>query len=294
MINKATATAFYSIGINSALTAAKFVVGVFANSKALISDGVDSCSDILSNVIVLLGVHFGKKASDDDHRYGHERIESVASIILATILVITSLGIGLNGIMQIITGAYLTSPAPGFAAIIVAGVSVIIKEISFFIVARSAKKEKSDALMADAWHHRSDALSSLGCLVGIVFSILGFKIADSIASLFICLLILKAAWGIFKEAYTKLTDKSCSEQMLEQIRSTTLECDGVLGVDDLRTRLFGSQMYVDIEICLDGKMTLFRAHEIAENVHDKLEENYPDIKHCMVHVNPQAAQRHYE
>ena len=140
--------------------------------------------------------------------------------------------------------------------------------------------------MADAWHHRSDALSSVGALIGIGGAQLGFPVMDSIASLVICIFILKAAYDIFKDAIDKMVDKACDEETEEELKNCALAQDGVLGIDLLHTRTFGNKIYVDIEISADGNMSLFEAHNIAEQVHDSIEQSFPKVKHIMVHVNP--------
>ena len=140
--------------------------------------------------------------------------------------------------------------------------------------------------MADAWHHRSDAMSSVGAFIGILGARLGFPILDPIASVAICVLIVKASVDIFRDAIDKMVDHSCDEATEESMREVILGVKGVKGIDLLQTRLFGSKMYVDIEISADGEIPLDEAHDIAENVHHSIEKNFKDVKHCMVHVNP--------
>ena len=178
------------------------------------------------------------------------------------------------------------TPVPGMIALVAAIVSILVKEAMFHYTKAGAKKIKSDALMADAWHHRSDSLSSFGSLIGIGGAMLGYKILDPIASLVICLFILKAAYEILISAVHKMVYKAVDEETMEQIRSIILEEPGVLAIDDIKTRKFGSGFYVDIEIAADGSQTLTEAHDIAEAVHDRLEEEMSDIMHVMVHVNP--------
>ena len=141
-------------------------------------------------------------------------------------------------------------------------------------------------MLADAWHHRSDALSSVGALMGVGGAMLGFPILEPIATLLISVMIGKAAFDIFMDAVNSLVDHSCSEEELEQLRSTIMEVPGVKGIDELRTRRFGAKTYVDVEISENGDMSLYDAHLIAEEVHRKVEQHFPDVKHCMVHVNP--------
>ena len=274
-----------SIVINVVLSALKVIAGVFAHSSAMISDAVHSLSDVFSTFVVMIGIHISSKDSDKDHQYGHERYESVASIILATMLGLTGAGIGYAGIKAILYGADELK-APGMLALLAAVISIIVKELMFWYTKAGAEKISSGALMADAWHHRSDALSSVGSLIGIGAARLGYPIFDPIASIVICLFIFKAAFDIYKDAVNKMVDASVDEETLEQIREVIAKQEGVLGIDEIRTRLFGSRYYVDVEISADGNQTLWQAHAIAEKVHDIIEEQFRDAKHVMVHVNP--------
>jgi cation diffusion facilitator family transporter len=274
-----------SIIANVVLAAFKLVAGVFAHSGAMISDAIHSASDVFSTFVVMIGIKIASKEPDEEHPYGHERMECVAAIILATILCITGLGIGKNA-LEFITGNSSEVSVPGMLALIAASVSIIVKEAMFWYTRHYAKKIDSGALMADAWHHRSDALSSIGAFIGIIFARMGYVMMDSIACLVICVFIVKAAYDIFKDAIDKMVDKSCSSEVEAEIRTIVMSVDGVKGIDSLSTRLFGNKMYVDIEIRADGEKTLNETHEIAEAVHDSIEAQFEKVKHIMVHVNP--------
>ena len=274
-----------SIIANVVLAAFKLVAGVFAHSGAMISDAIHSASDVFSTFVVMIGIKIASKEPDEEHPYGHERMECVAAIILATILCITGLGIGKNA-LKFITGNSSEVSVPGMLALVAAIVSIIVKEAMFWYTRHYAKKIDSGALMADAWHHRSDALSSIGAFIGIIFARMGYVMMDSIACLVICVFIVKAAYDIFKDAIDKMVDKSCSLEVEAQIRTIVMSVDGVKGIDSLSTRLFGNKMYVDIEIRADGEKTLNETHEIAEAVHDSIEAQFEKVKHIMVHVNP--------
>ena len=271
---------------NVILSIFKLIAGIVGHSGAMISDAVHSASDVFSTIIVILGINIASRQSDDDHQYGHDRLECVAAILLAVVLFATGIGIGIGGINKIITGTTGKDEIPGMIALLAAVASILVKESMFWYTRSAAKKINSGALMADAWHHRSDALSSIGALIGIGGARLGFPVLDPIASVIICVFIVKAAYDIFKDAVDKMVDKSCDEETEEKMRRLIEEQQGVLKVDVLRTRLFGAKMYVDIEIAADGDITLREGHEIAQVVHDKVEEEFPLVKHCMVHVNP--------
>ena len=165
-------------------------------------------------------------------------------------------------------------------------VSIAVKESLFWYTRGYAKKYRSTALHAEAWHQRSDALSSIGALIGIAGARMGVPVMEPIASLIIALFILRVAIRIFKEAIDQMVDHSCNEEAEEAFRTTALEQPGVMGVELLRTRMFGNRVYVDLEIAADPNLTLAAAHEIAEDVHDAIEKTFPEVKHIMVHVNP--------
>ena len=275
-----------SVVVNLLLSAGKLLAGIVAPSGAMLSDAVHSASDVFSTIIVMVGVQLSSRQADDDHRYGHERFESVASVALALILLETGLLIGWKGLKTIFSGSYADLTAPGALALAAAVVSILVKEWMYWYTRSAAKKIGSDALMADAWHHRSDSLSSVGALVGIAFAMAGYPILDSVASVVICLFIVKAAVDIFRDAVDKMVDRSCDRQTLEAMTGLILAQPGVVRLDLLQTRLFGARIYVDAEIAVDGGLSLCQAHAIAEQVHEAMEAGFPMVKHCMVHVNP--------
>lgn len=277
---------FVSIIVNVVLSVFKFIAGVIAHSSAMVSDAVHSASDVFSTFVVIIGVKISSKEADENHQYGHERLESVASIILAMVLCATGLGIGGSGIRNITTGQYKQSVIPGILALVAAVVSIAVKEAMYWYTRMYAKKIDSTALMADAWHHRSDALSSIGSLIGIAGSIMGYRMCDSVASIVICVFIVKAAVDIFKDAISRMTDESCSKEVENRMADVILGREGVKRIDSLKTRKFGAKIYIDVEISVDGELKLIEAHAIAENVHDEIEKEFPGVKHCMVHVNP--------
>ncbi|MDO5541229.1 MAG: cation diffusion facilitator family transporter [Eubacteriales bacterium] len=275
-----------SIFVNLTLSVFKLLAGLLAASGAMISDAVHSASDVFSTFVVIIGVKISNKKSDEDHEYGHERLECIAAIILSIILLLTGIGIGISGLEKILAGNYEELQIPGILALVAAILSIVIKEWMFWYTKAAAEKINSGALLADAWHHRSDSLSSIGAFVGILGARLGFPILDPIASVVICLFIGKAAYDIFKDAVDKLVDKSCDEETEKAMEKCVMSQEGVARLDSLQTRLFGAKIYVDIEIAADGNKTLYETHTIAEQVHDSIEKEFPMVKHCMVHVNP--------
>ena len=273
-----------SIVFNIALTAFKLIAGIVASSAALVADAVHSASDVLGSLIVMVGAVFSHKAADEGHPYGHEKLECIASILLGNILIVVGALIGYSGIMKIISGTAIA--VPGRLALVAAGVSIVVKEALYWYTIIGARKINSVSLKAEAWHHRSDALSSIGSLAGVLGARLGVPILDPIAAIIICLFIFKVAIDIFKDSINRLVDRSCGEVETEEMVDTIKTVPGVMGVDDIKTRLFGSRTYVDIEISADGEQKLRDAHAIAETVHHTMENEFPDVKHCTVHVNP--------
>ncbi len=273
-----------SIIINAALAALKLCAGIFARSAAMVSDAAHSLSDIVSAVVVMIGVKMSAKRADKEHPYGHERMECVAAVLLAALIAVTGAMIGYDGIQKALLGEALETP--GRLALIAALVSIGVKEWMFRYMRKTARLIESGAVLADAWHQRSDALSSVGSFIGILGARLGLPILDPLACAVIAAFILKAAYDIFMDAIRKLTDRACDDAVIEEIRALVLAQSGVMGIDRLRTRLFGERIYVDVEILYSGKATLDEAHDAAQRVHDAIEEGFPKVKHCMVHVNP--------
>ena len=277
---------FYSITANIFLSIFKLLAGIIGKSGAMLSDAVHSMSDVFSTIIVIIGVKLANKKEDKDHQYGHERLECVAAIILAMSLILVGFGIGISGIKNIVSGNYESLAIPGILALVAAIVSIITKEAMFWYTKIAAQKTKSSALMADAWHHRSDSLSSIGSLIGIWGARSGFPVSDSIASVVICIFILKAGYDVFKDAVKQIVDEACDDETVAKIYDIASLQDGVVKIDMIKTRLFASKAYVDIEISVDGDKNLKEAHEVAQRVHDEVEKNLDIVKHCMVHVNP--------
>ena len=274
------------IGVNLLLTAFKLFAGIFARSMAMVSDAVHSASDVFSTIIVMIGVKVGGKKSDRNHPYGHERFECVAAIVLAVVLACTGAVLGYGGGRTLVRGNYDSIAMPGTLALIAAAVSIVVKEGMFWYTRAAAKKIDSSALRADAWHHRSDALSSIGSFAGILGARLGVPVLDPVASVVICLFIFKAAADIFADAVRKMTDEACDPQTEARIAALISSTEGVEHIDKLRTRKFGDRIYVEAEISVCGDISLRDAHAVAQCVHTGIEKGCPQVKHISVHVNP--------
>lgn len=274
---------FVTIIVNTILAIFKLIAGIIGKSSAMISDSIHSFSDVFSTIVVIVGLKISHRKSDDNHPYGHERLENVASILLAFTLLVTGVLIGVNGIKNLLEK---NSYVPSTFALAASIISILVKEWMYWYTIGAAKKINSDALKADAWHHRSDALSSIGSLIGIAGSMLGYWYFDIVACIIISLLIVKVSVDIFIESISKLVDKACDQHTINQIRELVMLTKGVTGIDLLKTRIFGNKLYVDLEITADKEISFESAHAIAHNVHDKIEEDLPKVKHCMVHINP--------
>lgn len=271
---------------NIILVAFKLYAGIAGRSSAMVSDAVHSLSDVFATFVAFIGVRISRKAPDSAHPYGHDRFECLASLTLGMILAGTGLGIGAGGIKTIASGDYSSLAIPSLIALIAAVVSIVVKEGMFRYTMYYAKKLNSSAFIADAWHHRSDALSSVGSLIGIGGAMLGFPVLDSVACVIICLCILKVAYDILKDAIDKMLDTSCGSGFESELSEFIASQSGVDSLDVLHSRKFGDKIYIDAEISVDGNLSLSDAHEIAEQVHNAVEKSYPEIKHIMIHENP--------
>lgn len=288
VVKTAVKVSSVSIVLNIILSLLKLLAGIFGKSMVMVSDAIHSLSDVFSSIIVIIGVRMSKKEEDSDHQYGHDRMECLASLALGAILFVTGVLLIYEGVKKIYSGEEISTP--GMIALIAAIVSIISKEWMYWYTKISADKINSDALRADAWHHRSDALSSIGSLIGVAGAMLGFKILDPIMAGIIGLVIIKVSYDIVKEAIDKMVDKACDDETVNKIKALVLNVDGVEGLDLIKTRMFGTKIYVDIEISANGNLLLSQSHEIAETVHDTIEREVTNVKHCTVHVNPSGYQ----
>lgn len=283
IINK---VAIVTIVVNLILSIGKFVAGIVGNSTAMVSDAVHSASDVLSTFIVLIGARIAVKSEDRDHNYGHDKFENIASVILAMMLFATALALGYAGIQSVISATKGEFVKPSYIALVAAIVSIVVKEGMYWYTIYYAKKLDSQALKADAWHHRSDAFSSVASFVGILGAILGALVLEGIATLLIAVLIIKVSYDIVKVVIKQLTDHAAPEELVSKIYKTIDDDEDVKNIDVLKTRISGSIIYVDAEIAVDSSLNIVDAHAIAERVHDKIEQDFKEVRHIAIHVNP--------
>lgn len=284
IVKTAVKVSTVSIILNIILSLLKLVAGIFGKSMAMLSDAVHSLSDVFGSIIVIIGVKISKKKEDNDHQYGHDRMECLASLALGAILFLTGALLIYEGIKKIVSGTSISTP--GQIALIAAIVSIVVKEGMYWYTKINANRINSDALKAEAWHHRSDALSSIGSLIGVVGAMLGLKILDPVMGCVIGVVIIKVSYDIAKESVDKMVDKACDDDTVGALKKEVEKVSGVKELDMIKTRMFGTKIYVEIEISVDGNMILKDAHDIAEQVHDNIEKNFENVKHCTVHVNP--------
>lgn len=285
-------TAAVGIAGNVLLSAFKLFAGVFGHSAAMVSDAVHSLSDVFATLIAYIGRRMSEKPADKEHPYGHERFECIASVVLGAILIVTGIRIGISCGESIVNKTYLTAAEPGVIALAAAVVSIVTKEAMFWYTMYQAKRINSSAFKADAWHHRSDALSSVGALIGIAAARMGYPVMDSVAGLIISIVIAIVAIRIINDAINRLLDRAADPEKEEEIRKVidtySEDTGNRIDIDSLITREFGDKIYVDLEIGIDGDMKLKDAHDIAEGVHDLIEQKFHDVKHVMVHLNPKG------
>lgn len=274
--------------VNIILTMLKLTSGIVGNSQALVSDGLNSFSDVFISLMLLVILRIATKKPDHDHPYGHEKFEGIAYFLLGIIFLITAIFIGNLSITSIID--YIKNPSiavkPDILTLIISALSLIIKIALFRYFLIVSKKYESPTLKADAKNHLLDAWATLFTVIGIALSQFNLVIFDYIASIIIGLFILRLAIQILFESVAYLVDQAPSDEVIKKINEVIQSVSGVIKVDDLKVRKHMTQKYVDVEIAVQSSLTLESAHKIAESVHHKVEAKFPDVIHCMVHVNP--------
>lgn len=280
---KATRVSIITVIINTVLAIFKVIAGIVGKSSAMIADGIHTFSDIATTVVVIIGLKISNKDADEKHPYGHEKFEPEISKIVSLLLAGTGVFLAYNSI-QILLSGNLDTPKP--IALYAALTSIVVKEGMYWYTIITARKVKSIAMEADAWHHRSDAISSVGTLIGIAGARMGFKFLDPVAGVIVSLVLIKVGVEFYLKATGQLVDQSADDEVIEQIKEVAASIEGVKEINDLKTRKFGNKIYVDIEIQVDKRMTVEEGHHIANLVHDSIENTIEDVKHCMIHVEP--------
>ena len=281
--------------VNILLTVAKLLAGIFGKSAAMVADGVHSMSDLLSDLVVLVFTHISSKGKDRRHSFGHGKFETMATLIVSVILVVVAYKLMSNGVESIVdiaTGG--TLPKPSHIALIAAAVSIVAKEILYQWTAKVGKRANSTVVIANAWHHRSDALSSIGSLIGIGGAIIlghEWTMLDPIASCVISVVIAVTAIRIAIPSLAELLETSLPEDIENEILKTASEVPGVCDVHELKTRRNGVSVIIDAHIVVDPSMTIVEAHDIATKVEDALTDRFGKETQMNIHVEPDKASR---
>lgn len=273
-----------SIIWNVILTLIKIFAGFFGKSSSMIADGIHSASDIVSSVGVLIGNKIAKMPNDKEHNYGHEKAETLVSFLLSMILIYVAFKIGFGGINSLFNLDKVQVPT--ILPLIVSIISIVIKEYQYRITIKVANKINSPSLKADAWHHRSDALSSIAAFIGIGGSLLGFKSLDPVATVIVALFVAKVGVDILKQSTNELMDYSIGEEEEAKIISIVESIEEVIKIEELRTRKHGSMSYVDLTICINKDLTILQGHEIANNLETYVSKKIQNVKGINIHVEP--------
>lgn len=278
-----TKASYITAMLNLFLAIIKFIAGVIGRSSAMVADAIHTFSDIATTAVVIVGLKISNKEADKKHPYGHEKFEPECSKIVSLLLILTGIYLAYNSVKIIIYGNFST---PKSIAIYAALASIAIKEAMYWYTILVARKIKSISMEADAWHHRSDALSSIGTLIGIVGARMGFAILDPVAGLIVSFLVIKVGLDFYIKAIKSIVDESADESTIEKISDLALSVTGVESINDLKTRIFGNRIYVDIEVYVNKSISVEEGHNIAHSVHDIIEATLTEVKHCMVHIEP--------
>jgi len=274
-----------SVALNATLSIGQFIIGILANSAALVADAIHSLSDLLSDFIVLAANKHGAKAPDDDHPYGHYRFETAASLSIGVLLIVVGIGMLWSGYPKLTNPEAL--PPVHRAALIAALFTLVAKELLFRYLLRVGRRVRSTMLIANAWHARSDAASSLMVAVGIGASLAGFPLADPLAALIVGLMITRMGWRFFSDAFHDLMDRAVDAETEGRIRTLLLDTPGVLGIHGLKTRKMGDMIWVEVDLEMDGNLTIHAGHEIAVEARRRVMQQEA-VLDVMTHFDPVA------
>ncbi|HAE36531.1 MAG: Cobalt-zinc-cadmium resistance protein [Candidatus Nomurabacteria bacterium GW2011_GWF2_35_66] len=281
----ATKTAYFSIISNTILSIIKWVAGYFGNSYALIADAIESTTDIFSSTLVLIGIKYSNKPADENHPYGHGRIEPLVTFAIVGFLVISASIIARQAIINIGTPHELPRL---YTLFVLAGI-IIWKEISYRLVIKKSIETKSSSLKADAWHHRSDAITSVAAFIGITIALIfgkGFESADDWAALFAAGFILYNCYLIFRPALSEVMDEHINKEIIDKIRECSIRVNGVLGTEKCFARKAGMKYYIDLHIKVKGEISVKEGHAISHKLKDQLQTEIPEISNILIHVEP--------
>lgn len=272
-----------TIILNILLTMIKIGAGYFGSSSAIIADGLHSASDIATSVGVVLGMLFASKPKDEQHQYGHEKAESIAGFVLAAILTLTGMNIGYQSLKTMFMHSY---QIPHSYTAIVALISIMIKEYQFRITEKAAKELDSNAMMGDAWHHRSDAFSSIAALLGIIGARLGYAFLDPLAGAVVSMIVVKIGMKLLLLTVDELMDGALDIEKMKDVAEEIKMIEGVKSITEFRGRKHGSKGYIDIKICVDALISVHKGHTIGEQVEQLILTKIQNVKDVVVHIDP--------
>ncbi len=272
------------VGTNLGLAVVKGIAGIFAHSQALIADALHSLSDIVTDVLVLVAVRLGAREADSDHPYGHARFETAATVLLGVILIGAGLGIAVSAVMRLAEGAL---PIPTWPALAAAAFSIAANEWLFRLQRRIGRRYGAASVVANAWHHRSDALSSVAALVGVAGAMMGWLVLDTVAAVAVALMVVWAGGRLGWDALRELVDTALDPDEVEQIEAEIRNTEGVQSVHNLRTRRMGPEAWVDVHIEVPDTISVSEGHQIAERVRRRVIEHRPEVSEVQVHVDPE-------
>lgn len=272
-----------TIVANILLALLKIIVGFLASSAALVADGFHSFSDIASSAGVLIAVSFASRPPDQNHHYGHGQAEPLAAVMIGMILFITAALLAYNMGGNLLAGEVTI---PGTMALYAAFISIVVKELMYRYTMKAGEETDNQALKADAWHHRSDAFSSIAALIGIAAARLGFWFLDPVAGIVVAVMVFKVGYQILAEGFVTLLGKAPSDQKIEEIKEQIIEVDGVESIFEIKGRYNGPVLYLDIKIAVSPLLTVKEGHEIAARVKSKLLANYQEAEEVLVHIDP--------
>ena len=273
----------WGVFLNVFLTAIKLISGILIRSSALIADGVHSLSDLVTDFVVLVGTHFSSRPPDESHPYGHGKLEAIASQLIALVLFVISIGLIWSAGVSIYRHEY---KYPGYIVLVVAAVSVISKEKIFFITRKISRITRSTALYANAWHHRSDSLSSIAVLIGGVVSLLGWGHADQIATIVVGFMIIGVAGKIFFEGFIELSEHSVDKESVQEIEKVLAKEKDISSWHALRTRKLGSELFIDVHVLVDPDLSVLKSHDISMKIEGKIKKELSKPLNILVHIEP--------
>jgi cation diffusion facilitator family transporter len=281
-------TTYFSIIGNAALALVKIAAGLVGNSYALIADGIESTADICSSVLVLVGLKYANRPADDNHPYGHGRAEPLFTFLVVGFLITSATIIAYESIENIHTPHELPKPW----TLIILGVIIVWKELSFRLVMKKSRETNSSSLKADAWHHRSDAITSVAAFIGISVALFmgkGYESADDWAALFASAFILYNSYLILRPALGEIMDEHLYDELVEEVRAVALTVQGVINTEKCYIRKSGMQYHVDLHALVDGNMTVKKGHDIAHDLKDTLHRQLPQLGNILIHIEPVTA-----